>query len=235
MTPDDIITASNRAQERQKKSLGYQRAVNFAKPFSEFGLRDWTEWTKDRVRDSVGGYRSLRASYYACWPHMPASAVRAHVGEEVWNSYYKFAVERDPWDKLLSLFYFRKWQGARGLKRGLVDEVDDGLRDEFKTWLLRHIEKPSVISDAWMYCEDEGRGDFMLDQLIRYDDLQSGLNEVTERLGLPEHADVGRDKFSAHGGIRQNGAGRELFSPDLDAIVRDVFNREIEILGLTGA
>lgn len=231
LTPSDIVTASNREQERQKKAQGFQQGVNFTKPFAAFGLHDWKEWLVDRYRNATGGYRALHASFYSCWPHMDGPSVRAHVGEDIWNSYYKFAVERDPWDKTLSLYFFRKYQGARGLKQGKVEQVDDEVKAEFLQWLKVQAAQPRSLSDAWYYCEDGGKGAFMLDHLIRYETLQEGLAQTAQKLGLPATPDVGRDKFNAHGGIRKTGHGMELYTPEAQAIMKELFAREFAILG----
>ncbi len=37
--------------------------------------------------------------------HMPASEVRSRVPADVWSSYFKFCVERNPWDKVLSHYH----------------------------------------------------------------------------------------------------------------------------------
>lgn len=38
--------------------------------------------------------------------HLPWFMIRDTVGQEVWDNYTKFTIERDPYDRLLSLFYF---------------------------------------------------------------------------------------------------------------------------------
>jgi hypothetical protein len=39
-----------------------------------------------------------------------AADVRQKVGPEIWNSYYKFCLERNPWDKTLAYYYMMKTQ-----------------------------------------------------------------------------------------------------------------------------
>ena len=41
---------------------------------------------------------------------MGASAVAQKVSEEVWDSYFKFTFERNPWDKTFSWYCFRRDQ-----------------------------------------------------------------------------------------------------------------------------
>src|SRR6266478_3899597 len=36
------------------------------------------------------------------WNHIPAQLVQARVPSQIWNSYFKFCVERNPWDKTIS-------------------------------------------------------------------------------------------------------------------------------------
>ncbi len=50
------------------------------------------------VRHSI----TSREKFYR---HMPAVEVHQRVPRDVWNSYFKFCVERNPWDKVLSHYY----------------------------------------------------------------------------------------------------------------------------------
>ncbi|GMR18819.1 MAG: hypothetical protein BMS9Abin33_1262 [Gammaproteobacteria bacterium] len=38
--------------------------------------------------------------------HMPAYLVQCRIPGKIWNNYFKFCVERNPWDKMLSHYYF---------------------------------------------------------------------------------------------------------------------------------
>ena len=47
--------------------------------------------------------------------HIPATAIRERVGPEVWRSYFKFCVERNPWDKTLSYYHMMNAREGGGL------------------------------------------------------------------------------------------------------------------------
>ena len=44
------------------------------------------------------------------WNHMPAQQIKNQLGNDVWNNYFKFCVIRNPFDRLVSEFYFRIFQ-----------------------------------------------------------------------------------------------------------------------------
>src|SRR5688572_28246498 len=80
--PDDIITPIVPEDEQVRTELGYRGPQHCYAPLS-----DYTFW--DRVKLFVKGKKKLK--YYH---HISAREVKALIGEEVWNSYYKFCFER---------------------------------------------------------------------------------------------------------------------------------------------
>ena len=40
------------------------------------------------------------------WNHMPARTIRALIGEEIWNDYFKFCVVRNPFDAMVSAYRY---------------------------------------------------------------------------------------------------------------------------------
>src|SRR5690606_20572751 len=48
--------------------------------------------------------RRVRPTFYN---HMPARKVRRIVGAGTWNNYFKFTVERNPWDAQVSLYFWK--------------------------------------------------------------------------------------------------------------------------------
>jgi hypothetical protein len=65
----------------------------------------------EALRPQIGGcgpqnYLNYNGTH-RFYNHMPASEVKLLVGQKVWDSYYKWCVERHPWDKVLSYYYHR--------------------------------------------------------------------------------------------------------------------------------
>ncbi|MBN2432613.1 MAG: sulfotransferase family 2 domain-containing protein [Acidobacteria bacterium] len=109
------------------------------------------------------------------WNHMPAALIRQKIGRELWDKYLKFCVIRNPYDKVVSAFYFN-WHR----KRGHVEfSGPDHARASFEQWLVRGGRLPV---DREMYVID---GRFCLDTVIRYESLAVDLESVCRRLGLP--------------------------------------------------
>lgn len=105
------------------------------------------------------------------WNHMPAAEIKRLLGKKIWNSYFKFCVIRDPFDRAISLFFYVR-------KQGKIDN-DPSLPDceQFESWLINR--RAAVNCDRYMI-----DGKFCLDDVIRYERLHADMERICNRLGL---------------------------------------------------
>ena len=94
------------------------------------------------LRKLIDRHSPLIAPYY--YEHMPATRVREIVGQEVWANYYKFCFERNPWDKVLSYYNWRKF----GLHRRMPP---------FRDYILKRTNRLPL--DGRLYFEGENLSD----------------------------------------------------------------------------
>jgi hypothetical protein len=70
---------------------------------------DW-EFARTREeyvgKEGIIGYRGIEARGKKWRNHMSAIEIRNNIGKAIWDSYFKFCVIRNPFDKLVSRFFF---------------------------------------------------------------------------------------------------------------------------------
>ncbi|NOQ17290.1 MAG: hypothetical protein GQ581_09540 [Methyloprofundus sp.] len=107
----------------------------------------------------VGRDWAQRPKFYN---HMTANSVKSRIDKGVWDSYYKFCFERNPWDKCISFYY---WQGRGGRDLG-----------EFRDYLL-HADKRGTIDQTlpkdWRRYSHNNQ--IIVDDVYDFNDLQGGL------------------------------------------------------------
>lgn len=105
---DDVHTGMDPSDERLRETLG-GRIQNENIPRSRYRPVDF-------ARELRAGGRLKFVS------HMPAPDVRRYVGERTWGSFLKVTIERDPYDRAVSMYRFKT--------RGLADPpgIDEFLR-----------------------------------------------------------------------------------------------------------
>lgn len=120
----------------------------------------------------IGQRGGGNAALHPWWNHMPAQQIRKQLGEVIWADYYKFCVVRNPFEKTISMFYFRKKNGAVIALEGEPESA------QFERWLLTDVIEP----DRDIYCID---GAICMDYVIRYERLAADLEKVCVHLDLP--------------------------------------------------
>ncbi len=183
--PDDVVSPLNAQDEVIRVERGGRGPMNFESP-------------------------PLPKKAFA---HAPAAQVRAIVGQKIWRDYTKISIERNPWDAIVSLYFW-----------ATRDEPERQSFDSF-------VRSPRVASlaeaNAKIY---RLRGEVIVDHLLRYESLAEDLAAVWKGLGLPGEPDLPVTK--AHS--RPAGStAREMFNAETSAIVGDAFAPLIRELGYT--
>lgn len=106
------------------------------------------------------------------WHHMPAVQIKRLLGDEIWNAYFKFCVIRNPYEKVISLFYFLRKHARIKTNPKLSD------RAQFQHWLLHG----RLWLDRNKYAID---GEFCLDDVIKHEQLASDMERICARIGVP--------------------------------------------------
>ncbi len=152
---DDIITPIVPKDEaiRQKLGIFPQNYDNYIRPL-ELG----EEQLEDNHNLGVVQESRLTTKF---WHHIPANQIKQRIGEERWNSYFKFCFVRNPWDRAISRYY---WSFHK------VKSLDESL--------IRY--NPNV--NFHIYTID---GKVTVDYIGKYESLMEDLAYVCEQLGIP--------------------------------------------------
>ena len=103
-----------------------------------------------------------RNKYYN---HIPALVARQRMPRKIWNSYFKFCVERNPWDKTLWHYHMENDRAGGGIS------FDDC------------IEKGSFCINLHKYTDSRGR--LLVDKVVKYESFMDDLGIVFQELGIP--------------------------------------------------
>jgi hypothetical protein len=144
--------------------------------------------------------------------HIPAYRVMKRLPRRIWEEYTVFTVERNPWDKAISQYY---WKARRRSDYSFEDFVREG----------------DLGINYPRYCHPK-TGEILVDHIIYYDRLNEGLQELFDMLEVPFEGSLGvRAKTSTR---KEKKPYQELFSGELapyrDEIDR-LFEKEIEMHG----
>lgn len=194
---DDIVSPLSKKEEAVRFDFSGINAQNYLAPFWKYSLYDVLRCT---------WYKYLKGYY----DHIPAREVKSYLSPETWNSYFKFAFDRNPWDKVISYFY---WSGA-DIK---YPDIESFLKSE-NVEIISSFEQLSI------------GGVLAVDKIFKFENLESALVEITDILGLSEKLTM--PSYKAKGGYRIDDRDyKELLTDKEAELISTMFAREIKIMG----
>ncbi len=143
--------------------------------------------------------------------HMTAISVKSRIPKKIWDSYYKFAFERNPWDKCISFYY---WQSRMGRNYGDFNEYIKQLKGG------KTIDQ-ALPSDWRRYAHN---GKVIVDEVFDFADLEGNLKKALSNTDYPLD-EKPLDMPHMKGGIRKKNF--EYTQETID-LVAEYFKNEIE-------
>ncbi len=184
--------------------------AGWEKPIREHrGLREWRNLL-------LKGQRAARIG-----EHARAAQLKQLLPEEVWSNYHKVTIERNPWDRAVSRYYWHKsrWENRKRPRSEFPDLTD------YIRWLGR--EKPHWISDWSLYAIDD---DILADRVLKFESLADDIDSF--RSDLIIEADISLPKKKAKGGLRKDRRHySELLGKREKSLIESLCAREIEAFG----
>lgn len=139
--------------------------------------------------------------------HMPAKKIRKKVSNNIWNNYFKFCVERNPWDKTLSHYH-------------MINERQGG-----NLTLDDYFNRGKFCTNYPKYTD--ASGNIMVDRVIKYESLTEELAEVFEKLSIPFEGSLGVQAKSFYRKDRR--PYQQIFSKWQKEKVEEIFAKEIQL------
>jgi hypothetical protein len=193
--PKDVITPVRREDERLNNGLTPQN-------WCVSGRRDLVRpWLK-KILPMPSDHKDFSA-------HTPAVHARRLIGEEIWNSYFKFTIERNPWDRQVSHYcYYVRPETGRKMS------FDEFMRT-----------KRAYLNNFEIYTID---GSIAADFVMRFENLASDLAAVLKRIGVGWPIELPRAK---HGIRKVQSHYREFYARETRDLVANWYSSEIDLFG----
>jgi hypothetical protein len=173
--------------------------------------RIWNPLPELIAKKGRGAKRTIKAVIQRkkFYNHIPARTVKKRIPLKVWNTYFKFCVERNPWDKTLSHYH-------------MINDREGG-----RITFDQYIEKGAFCINWPKYCDS--KGNVLVDKVIRYEWLIGELTHVFHQLAIPFEGSLGVRAKSEH--RKDERPYQEVFNAAHREVIERAFAKEIELHG----
>lgn len=195
--PGDIITPMGEDDEKLAVEFGARAPSDIARSRAR-------PWQLGRIqrRKIVRDHTWPKVSEW--WSHQPASSIKRRLTPQQWAEMTKFTIVRNPWDRVVSSYFWRQH------RRGSVD-IDEVISEADQNWKTISIN-----------------GELVVDHVVRFERLKEDLSTIAPRLGIPIPVELPRSKT----GLRPQGLHyRDFLTTSQANRIAEVCRAEIDLFG----
>ena len=163
----DIITPISPKDEDIRQSLEYKGPQNYISPFKDYKFMDWLNFFLK--------YKNKRKKQY--YNHITAKRAKNILGHKKWNEYYKFCFVRNPWDRVVSQYFWR-------IKNSNI-KISKFLKSKHYKDLIKKGENIYTINKK-----------IVVDEIFKYEDINESMIKLKKILNLPSEIELPVTKSS---------------------------------------
>jgi len=162
---------------------------------------------KDEEIRQEFGYRGPQ-NYDGFYNHISAKEIKDKIDATVWDGYFKFCVERNPWDRFISFYYFKNPVEPRPELHAYVDDP-----------VVYNLKK-------YGYHNYTINNEIVVDKICLYENLNEDLKEVSKLLKLSDTLTLP----NAKGGFRKDKRPyQEVLNKSIKEKIAKIFSEEIAL------
>ena len=143
--------------------------------------------------------------------HISAQQIAPHLEPAIWQSYFKFAIVRNPFDRFISICFFLNRKNPQFLETPLQ-------------WMKSAITVPRfrarvLVRPQYLQLVD-AQGNSAMDYIGRYEQLQDSVDEICNRLQL-KSTQLQKRNTSEHNQYR------EYYDEELKSAVAELYQEDL--------
>lgn len=162
-------------------------------------------WQDDGMKQITGFHK-----------HAKASEIKEKLAD--YNNYYSFCFVRNPFDWMVSLYFYIKQDGGHPLHQK-ANEFD------FKDFIKLYLDtKPSLQTD---FVLDPVTGKLIVSHVGRFETIKDDIAKITDKLGVVDY-DFSHKNKSVH---RKKNDFRSYYDDELEKVVGEYFSKDLELFG----
>lgn len=151
-------------------------------------------------------------------PHASAARVRKKIEKGLWDDYYTFCFDRDPWERTISFFYFSPKH--RSIKFATDEQV--------RNYVTGNQAQGKYSCNSKFYTSEHGK--LLVKDLFNFSDLDGAMRSICTRLGFDFEKFKSLPKFK--GDHRKDRRPYEEFlSNETIELIGTINERAIDLLG----
>ncbi len=193
---DDIITPISFDDEKERKKLKYRGPQNYKINIKKYSKRDFLEF-------------AIRRKRLCFYNHMPAEEIVKYIDKKTWDNYFKFTFDRNPYDKIVSLFYYMKGDEKYKSILSFLKNGNLNLAKSYDMYTLNRI--------------------VAVDKIYKFEEMQEAFIDISVKLKLEKALEI--PKFKAKSSSRKVKNPKHLLDNESIKIIDIALAREIKLLG----
>jgi hypothetical protein len=160
--------------------------------------------------------------------HWHLSKHKKQHGDEIFNSYFKFVFTRNPWDKMVSQFFYRKGHyirkfGFTGNDKEIFAQFINKVYSQFKK--KGRVRFTAMDPNQHTYILDEN-SNVMADFIGKYESLQTDFDTICDKIKIDRRLLPKRNKSRK----RKTQNYTEFYDDDVKNKVGEMFTKDIDLL-----